>query len=388
MVRELSVLSATDQFTFIRTIRVTPNRHGGDEFSADNLLSENPDNSVEFDRHFQEDLSAQQPVSKQPLGDRQTKDSSALRKINQHNSSSHLSIHNHPISISDHWYQTDFQTPNHSLAIPEIIIPPLENSDPVTQPKSHRYLDRILVAAAIGYCGFLGWSLFGSQNSIFASNLLRNNQPTISQADLDFLEYFEQSLAVIDSNPNQDRNSTNNQATNKNKKEDVVYLPVYTPTPPAQSNHNNFALQPNSLLPPPPPPNNFAAFNPPVSTSPIKKPAPPTRSSASVSKKTSNPNNVSIASSKLPVIENTPQAKVQQLAPPQLNQPTLVGIIELKANSAALFKVNGNTEKIWLGDKIGNTGWQLVSINNQKAKISNQKNNLVLGIGQSFEAAN
>jgi len=386
MVRELSLVKSTDQFTFISTIKVTPSRNYRDEFTTENLSSENPENLVKPDQDSQEQLSATQLAGEQ-LSDRQIQDSSALRPINQQNLSSHLSLNNHPISISDHWFQTEFQNTNYSLIVPEILIPPLEKDDPAPQPKSNHYLDKLLVVAAIGYCGFLGWSLFGAQNSIFPSALSWQNQPQISQADLDFLEYFEESLTVIDSKPNQKSSSSGSQATNKDKKDELVYLPVYTPTPPVRTNSNNFPLQPNSLLPPPPPPNNFAALNPPVSNSPIKKPAPPSLASATTVPKTPVPDQLSVASSKVPVLNNSEQAKVQKVTPPPQAQPTLVGIIELKTNSAALFNVNGTTEKIWMGDTVGNTGWKLVSIANQKAQIAYQGKNMTLGIGQSFSAA-
>ena len=386
MVRKLSLVKATDQFTFIRTMKVTTPRNDSSEFGTNNLSSENSASLLEPDQLSQEDFSDQQ-LSSEQLDDSQIKNSSALLTIDQQKMSSHLSLNNHPISISDHWYQQDFQTTNSSLFIPEILIPPLEIEDPAPQPKSNYYLDRLLVVAAIGYCGFLGWSLFGAQNSIFPTALLRTNQPTISQADLDFLTYFEKSLAVIDNKPDSKNSSENHQATNKDKDKGLVYLPVYTPTPPVQKNTNNFSLQPNSLLPPPPPPNNFAALNPPAASSPIKQPAPPSQLSADTNKKAPSNDNLSIASSKVSVLNPGNQAKVQNTAPQLHIQPTLVGIIELKDNSAALFKVNGTTEKIWLGDKIGNTSWTLVAINNQKAKISYQGNNLTLGIGQSFDVA-
>ena len=389
MVRELSLVKATDQFTFIGNINITPNSNHRDEFTTENLLSEN---LIKPDQDSQKDFSSKQ-LSGEQLSDLQTQDSSDLLPINQQNLSSHLSLNNHPISISDLWFQTEFQDTNCSALVPVILIPPLENNDPEPEPKSYNYLDKLLVVAAIGYCGLLGWSLFGAQNSIFPTALLRTNRPTISQADFEFLEYFEESLAVIDSKPNQKNSSSNNQANNKAKKDEVVYLPVYTPTPPVRSNSNNFPLQPNSLLPPPPPPNNFAAFNPPVSSSPIKQSAPPAISSKAAEQlktpapeqlKAPAPEQLSVASSKAPILNNSEPAKAQKVAPKPQIQPTLVGIIELKTNSAALFNVNGSTEKIWVGETVGNTGWKLESITNQKAQIAYQGKNLTLGIGQSF----
>ncbi len=68
-------------------------------------------------------------------------------------------------------------------------------------------------------------------------------------------------------------------------------------------------------------------------------------------------------------------------APPQ---HTLVGILELGDRSVALFQSNGQTLRLSVGDTIGNEGWQLVQIQNQRAVLRRQGEVRSLTVGQSF----
>ncbi|WKT81300.1 hypothetical protein QYC27_00375 [Thermosynechococcus sp. PP45] len=77
----------------------------------------------------------------------------------------------------------------------------------------------------------------------------------------------------------------------------------------------------------------------------------------------------------------TPVPPAPTPAPPQ---HTLVGILELGDRSVALFQSNGQTLRLSVGDTIGNDGWQLVQIQNQRAVLRRQGEVRSLTVGQSF----
>jgi Tfp pilus assembly protein PilP len=49
---------------------------------------------------------------------------------------------------------------------------------------------------------------------------------------------------------------------------------------------------------------------------------------------------------------------------------SLVGLMESGDKSAALFEINGVTQRINLGEEIGVSGWNLLSISDQQAVVS------------------
>ncbi|NES21471.1 MAG: hypothetical protein F6K41_21710, partial [Symploca sp. SIO3E6] len=67
-------------------------------------------------------------------------------------------------------------------------------------------------------------------------------------------------------------------------------------------------------------------------------------------------------------------------------QHALVGLIELEPPdpSAALFAINGVTQRFKIGEAIGNSGWTLVSVNNKEAIIRRNGEVRSVYIGQQF----
>ena len=63
---------------------------------------------------------------------------------------------------------------------------------------------------------------------------------------------------------------------------------------------------------------------------------------------------------------------------------SLVGILELGDQSAALFQVNGVTRRVHLGEAIGSAGWMLVEVGNQEAIIRRNGEVRSIYIGQNF----
>ncbi len=230
------------------------------------------------------------------------------------------------------------------------------------------YLDKIFFVFACGYLFFVVWWLIEGQKGQIPlfSWLKYHSEPQISVSDANFLDYMERSLAVIDrkTEANQQQQTTDNSLTAELASQ-IVYVPVYNainavaPSPVA-----SVSIPDNSILPPPPPPASVTPKAVPLpkaitatTTAELPPPPPPETVSSSSSAK-------SLSSS--------------------VANYTLVGLLELGEKSAALFTVNGTTQRIWLGEKIDNTGWTLEAIANQKAQIRNQGQVRSLSIGEQF----
>lgn len=62
----------------------------------------------------------------------------------------------------------------------------------------------------------------------------------------------------------------------------------------------------------------------------------------------------------------------------------LIGLLELGDRSAALLEVNGVPQRIQVGDKIGASGWKIMSISNQTAIIQRNSEVRSIYVGQQF----
>ncbi|MGB3199404.1 MAG: hypothetical protein WBA99_00790 [Nodosilinea sp.] len=80
-------------------------------------------------------------------------------------------------------------------------------------------------------------------------------------------------------------------------------------------------------------------------------------------------------------------APVAPTAPPQAAASpihTLVGILELGDRSAALFEINGVSQRVYIGERLGSSGWSLVSVSNEEAVIRRNGDVRSIFIGQRF----
>lgn len=210
----------------------------------------------------------------------------------------------------------------------------------------------------------LAWSWFGK------GNLPQNLQ--ISTSDAQFISYMLRSLEVIDSSREVDQQQTaavastddsperslqtsRNQTSLTQQEPSVlerVYYPVYPPQERPSSKPSTPDIKP-SVVPPSP------AASLPVLTSPSTSPTPV----------------------KTPEVEETtpPSPKPSPVA-----KHTLVGLVELGADSAALFEIDGITQRVYIGEAIGSSGWTLVSVANDEAVI--RRNGEVRSVypGQKF----
>ncbi|HAG82246.1 MAG TPA: hypothetical protein DCL61_14030, partial [Cyanobacteria bacterium UBA12227] len=63
---------------------------------------------------------------------------------------------------------------------------------------------------------------------------------------------------------------------------------------------------------------------------------------------------------------------------------TLVGLLEQGEGSAALFQIDGITQRINVGEAIGASGWALVSVANKEAVIRRNGEVRSVYVGQTF----
>jgi Tfp pilus assembly protein PilP len=66
------------------------------------------------------------------------------------------------------------------------------------------------------------------------------------------------------------------------------------------------------------------------------------------------------------------------------SEHALVGILNLGSRSAALFDVDGNSQRAYVGDRIGVSGWTLVSVNGQDVVVRREGEVRSIYIGQRF----
>jgi hypothetical protein len=73
-------------------------------------------------------------------------------------------------------------------------------------------------------------------------------------------------------------------------------------------------------------------------------------------------------------------------AAPNVNLPqrTLTGVVEMGDRSAVLFELNGVTQRIYLGETIGSTGWSLVEVAKDSAILRRNGEVRTLGVGQKI----
>jgi hypothetical protein len=62
----------------------------------------------------------------------------------------------------------------------------------------------------------------------------------------------------------------------------------------------------------------------------------------------------------------------------------LVGILELGDRSAALFEISGVSQRVYIGERVGSSGWSLVSVSNEEAVIRRNGEVRSIYIGQRF----
>lgn len=175
-----------------------------------------------------------------------------------------------------------------------------------------------------------------------------------ANANAEFLEYLRRSLDVIAQDTS---GSTTSSITG------VPELPIAL-------NGGSFGLPPISgnALPPPLPPT---ANSVPAASGPVKViervyiPYSTTQSSATPSPDT------------VPSVVSSSEA-----LPATVHM--LVGLLELGDRSAALLEIDGVTQRVYIGEHFGSSGWSLVSVGNEEAVIRRNGEVRSIFIGQQF----
>ena len=269
---------------------------------------------------------------------------------------------------------------NYSLDLAE----PLELSAEDRQNKKFivRHLGKIVFALSSSYLIFVGWWLAGHHyyGRLFPFSALRAviniSGQEIAASDLQFIDYMERSLANIEGNQAIGISNSPNQQGN----EEVVYVPVYNLTQtnssssinsspltfPFHSSANNVPL-PIPMIPPPPP---------------IKSPQAALKPAPIISRQL--PQAKPTLPSSLPPSARTKVSSHSHLPPSTIKDYTLLGVLELGKRSAALFKVDGVTKRIWVGEALDYQDWILDSVTNQKAKLTRQGETRSLSVGEKF----
>ncbi|TAF04902.1 MAG: hypothetical protein EAZ77_14960 [Nostocales cyanobacterium] len=139
-----------------------------------------------------------------------------------------------------------------------------------------------------------------------------------------------------------------------------IYIPVYQAPPPIRP-LPEVAPMPVQVSPP-----EFVKDNPknvPAATKPA-----PEKISPATANQTATAKLPRVAPPKLPAATATAPTTTQQVYLPAYSAE-LEGLLELGNKSAALFKIDGVTRRINLGENIGASGWMLVEVSNGEAII-------------------
>ncbi|NJO43922.1 MAG: hypothetical protein HC769_19525 [Cyanobacteria bacterium CRU_2_1] len=174
-----------------------------------------------------------------------------------------------------------------------------------------------------------------------------------NQQDAQFLDYVQRSIDRIDRAREQTETIASaspspNASTTAPTVLERIYIPVYQP--PAVQNLPPVAALPSPVVP-------AAPLSPPTSSVPaLPVPALPSPSPST--------------------------AVVPNIAP--VNTHVLIGILELGDRSAALFEIDGTPQRIQIGERIGASGWTLVSVSGQEAIVRRNGEVRSVYIGQQF----
>lgn len=233
--------------------------------------------------------------------------------------------------------------------------------DPAPQTAMGKWFDRLLLGCtALSLAGVVGLLWMGQ----------RPNSPrdvaksgTAAQSDAEFLAYLQRSLEAIEKQVAQVEADTAPSPA-----------PRSTPSPLPPIGFSPQGLDANI----PGRINVIERVYIPYQTTPPTLPAAPTATP---------PTLVTPAPYTNPTTPDAPPvASVPSPASPAAPGIThvLVGVLELGDRSAALFDINGVSQRVYIGERIGNAGWSLVSVSNQEAVVRRNGEVRSIYIGQQF----
>ncbi|HEY9653178.1 MAG TPA: hypothetical protein V6C95_21145 [Coleofasciculaceae cyanobacterium] len=278
-------------------------------------------------------------------------------------------------------------------------VEPLESPvAPTATPRNRWFiwlLEKFLVIAGVGSFVVLGLLVLANQQKLpWLRSLDMAMSPSagtvnISEADAQFINYMQRSLGVIDRKANEKQKTTavanalgsgnipsvpgaDNRSQGANRPQTVLER-VYIPVPMPQQ----AAVAPAATPPAPPKPPSPAA----VASSPSSAPS-PLPSPRTVTPQAAAPTVIPTLPAVPPAAPASPSVSSSPALPAATH--TLVGLLELGDRSAALFEINGITQRINVGEGIGGSGWALVSVANQEAVIRRNGEVRSIYVGQKF----
>ena len=212
------------------------------------------------------------------------------------------------------------------------------------------HLDKVIFAVAFTYLfAVVSW-LVGQQKlqlPFFSKTVTDNG--AISNSDLEFIAYMEKALENIDRQLEANKHKKiASPVSNTNPQTTKIIERVYIPFRPSA----------DRSIPAPP-----SLKTEPTPNLPAPPPLPPAISHT------------------LPI----PKTKVNSpVATATRSSHTLVGFLELGDRSVALFKIDGVTQRVRLGEQIGSSGWRLISIVDRAAQIERNSQVRSISTGEKF----
>lgn len=232
-------------------------------------------------------------------------------------------------------------------------------------------IDKIFLGGGIVYLLFVSfWLLFQSRQSPQAANanqivVTETGPVVVDEKDRQFMVYLQQSLETL----NQPQTLSSSPAPT------AAQLPeINQGNSQGKSSQAPVAIAPanqGNPLPPPPPPVAVSQGN-----------APPAPGSTTLVERYYYPvyPNAPTTPTAPPPVATAPPVPMVRSA----TKHDLVGVLESGQLSSALFRWNGMTQRIQIGEAIGSSGWQLASVTGQQAILSRQGKTRYLEVGQSF----
>ena len=322
MLRDASHHHTIQKFSFIESISSSQSQ---DRYSQRDSIEQNTNGDSKFQQPTQTELAAQTDK-------------------NTPQQASALATTDDTVTIDTNWYQPE---QDYSLSLAEILYATTNTSEPQTNSSPSNKLGKILFALACSYCLFVVWWVFGHQSHNLWVNLTGGKNIVLSKSDVEFIDYLERSLNKIDRDV----------AANKKSSEEVVYVPVYTPSVTPNQVASDVSNVPLISLP-------GTSTNIPTPPAPLPIPAPPPLPA--------------------PTPIATPEPDKAIASKPQISY-ALIGVLELgEGRSAALVKVQGKTRRVWIGEEIHADGWILESVGNQRANIIKGEQVRSLSVGETF----
>lgn len=233
---------------------------------------------------------------------------------------------------------------------------PVEETSPVPQKSWKQYLttNRVLLGAA-GLTALATAAVWLNQQQqlpiIVSVPTPTPAQAPATSANAEFLEYLRRSFDMITQNAGEAASASANGVPNVTN---VLNLPPI----------GNNVLPPTAGVPVPNtgPLNVIERIYVPYQATPQVPPAPSTAPyTASQPAASNSPTTVAVAPAH-----------------------TLIGVFELGDRSAAIFDIDGVTQRVYIGEQIGGSGWSVVSVANEEAVIRRNGEVRSIYIGQQF----